>query len=89
MIAEIQQKLSDAIVAAADYPAALKQLSAAWAELLNTIRVLGIPLPATDGNGRVRAGEYSLTWDIVWDKVVNVRAQHAYRADEAARALEK
>jgi hypothetical protein len=45
MIAEIQQKLSDAIVAAAEYPAALEQLRAAWAELLNTLHMLGIPLP--------------------------------------------
>jgi hypothetical protein len=87
MIAEVQQKLSDAIVAAAEYPAALKQLSAAWAELLSAVRTLGIPLPPTDGNGRVKAGEYSLTWDTLWDRVVNVRAQNAYRADEQARAL--
>jgi hypothetical protein len=86
MTTEIQ-KLSDAIVAAANYPAALGQLSAAWAELLNTMRRLEIPLPPTDGNGRVRAGEYSLTWDIVWGRVNNVRAQRAYCADEQARAL--
>ena len=87
MSAEVVQKLSDAIVAAADYPAALKQLSAAWAELLNTVRQVGIPLPPTDGNGRVRIGEYSLTWDGVGERVVGVRAQGAYRADEPARAL--
>jgi hypothetical protein len=81
------QKLSDAIMKAADYPAALKQLSAAWGELLNTVRQLGIPLPPTDGNDTVRAGEYSLMWDIMGGRVSDVRASNAYRADEQARAL--
>lgn len=86
MIAEIQQRLSDAIVAAADYPAALEQLRAAWAELLNTVHRLGIPLPPTDGEGKVRAREYSLTWD-TWGGIRNVRARNAYSGDDGARAL--
>ena len=87
MIAEIQQKLSDAIVSAADYPAALEQLRAAWGELLSAVRLLGIPLPPTDGNGKVGVGEYSLTWDRVGERVNSVCARGAYRADEPARAL--
>jgi hypothetical protein len=87
MITEIQN-LSDAIVAAADYPAALEQLRAAWVELLNTVRQIGVPLPPTDGNGGVRAGEYSLAWEGVYGgRVVGVQARGAYRADEQARAL--
>jgi hypothetical protein len=86
MTTEIQ-KLSDAIVAAANYPAALGQLRAAWEELLNTIHVLGIPLPPTEGNGRIEAGEYSLTWDWKGGRYTYVRACNAYRADELARAL--
>ena len=87
MIAEIEQKLSDAIVSAADYPAALEQLRAAWGELLSVVRLIGIPLPPHDGNGRVGVGEYSLTWDKVGERVTNVWARGAYRADEPARAL--
>jgi hypothetical protein len=72
------EKLSEAIAAASAYPAALKQLNAAWAELLNTLCLLGIPLPSPEG---------TLTWDIVGGKVSNVRARNAYHADEPARAL--
>jgi hypothetical protein len=81
------QKLSSAIVEASSYPAALKQLSAAWGELLTAVRRLGIPLPPTDGHDRVTAGGCTLAWDVVGDKVTNVHAWGAYRADEQVRML--
>jgi hypothetical protein len=81
------QKLSQAIADASAYPAALKQLQTAWAELLNSLNILGVPLPPTDTSGRVEVEGYVLTWDMRLGKICNVHARNAYSADSGARAL--
>jgi hypothetical protein len=45
MKTELVQKLSETIATAAETPAVLEQLQAAWLEVFDMMRALGIPLP--------------------------------------------
>jgi hypothetical protein len=76
------QKLSQAIADASAYPAALKQLQTAWAELLRTISSLGIPI------GKIEAEGHRLEYDTSWGRISRVYAiTRSDDADSDARAL--
>jgi hypothetical protein len=76
------QKLSQAIADASAYPAALKQLQTAWAELLNAISSLGIPL------GKIEAEGHRLEYDISWGRISRVYTVTSSRnANSDAQAL--
>jgi hypothetical protein len=76
------QKLSQAIADASAYNTALTQLQAAWAEILNAINSLGIPLRKIEAEG------HKLEYDISWGRISRVYAiTRSDDADSDARAL--